>query len=251
MNPMLAASCVGFLLGMRHATDPDHLVAVSTLVARTRRLGASWFLGACWGLGHTFTIFAAGAAVILLRWAVSPRAEAAMEFAVGAMLVVLGTLSLRDDSVRRWGLQEHSHEHGHDDAHGHHLLAPGGDGHSHPHLHSAALEALSAGASAGGRTPLRAFAVGTVHGLAGSGAVALLVLAAIPGTAAQLAYLAVFGLGTLVGMMFCSTAMELAMLWAQRRWDLGRGLSWGFGAASAAFGCYIMLRQGGRIWTGG
>ncbi|MDD5305235.1 MAG: high-affinity nickel-transport family protein, partial [Elusimicrobia bacterium] len=94
MNHPLSVLALGFLLGMRHATDADHVVAVSALVARDRRPGAAWLLGAVWGLGHTATLFALGVAIILFKVVIPPRAGLGMEFAVGLMLLALGALNL-------------------------------------------------------------------------------------------------------------------------------------------------------------
>src|SRR5579863_7419373 len=109
MGILLVAGLLGFLLGMRHATDPDHVVAVSTIVARTRRLGVSWLLGGLWGLGHTLTIFAVGVLIIALKVEIPPRVGLGMEFAVGMVLVALGFLNLL--GVRTWPFAAHRHSH--------------------------------------------------------------------------------------------------------------------------------------------
>lgn len=247
MNSLIVAIGLGFVLGLRHATDADHLVAMSTLVSRSKRFGASWLLGACWGLGHTLTIFAVGLLIIGLKLAIPPRIGAGMEFSVGIMLCILGIMNLAGYGLGKLGIQEHSHEHEHEDHH-HHLnpenaLSP----HSHPHAHSKPLENLVRFA---GKVQLwRSFVVGLVHGLAGSSAIALMVLAAIPGFRAEIAYLLVFGAGTLVGMMGLSTLMEGALFLTVRRFDLQRWIAEGSGWMSLSFGLYIMYTIGFVGWT--
>ncbi|MBI3549299.1 MAG: high-affinity nickel-transport family protein [Elusimicrobia bacterium] len=245
---------LGFWLGMRHAGDADHVVAVSTLVARNKRFGASWLLGAFWGLGHTVTVFAVGAAIIAFHVTIPPRVGLGMEFCVGVVLVLLGFLNLGGLRMGSWGVPRHAHPHSHDDPeHRHELLeashphaAGRGHAHSHAHLREARLEWLRRMIGDTGAFQLaRSAAVGLVHGLAGSAAVALLVLATIPEPRLALGYLAVFGVGTLAGMLVLSALMELAMLTLARRWsEFERGLGYGTGLVSFLFGCYVLYRTG-------
>lgn len=242
MGSMTLGAALGFVLGLRHALDPDHVVAVSTMVSRTRRLGASWLLGAFWGLGHTATVFAAGAAIVLLKIEVPPALESRLEAVVGGMLVFLGGANLRGRWTGRWNVSEHEHGHSHDGGHGHHLV-PSASGHSHRHAHSPALESLLGRESLAPGGLARAFGVGAVHGLAGSTAVSLLVMAALPTAASAVVFLAVFSLGTLAGMALVSALMEATMLWTLRRWRAERWLEPGVGLVSVGFGLYIMYRQ--------
>ncbi len=227
----LSVLALGFVLGLRHACDADHVVAVSTIVARTKRLGAAWLLGAFWGAGHSLTILLVGAAMILFKVVIPPRVGLSMEFAVGVVLVGLGALNL--SGTRLWRV--HRHEHGH---------AEGGHRHAHVHfLRPAWLRETLETAGAGRLS--RSLAVGLVHGLAGSAAIALLVLATIPRPGLGLAYLGVFGLGTLVGMLSLSAAMEVPMLAAARGWsEGGRALAAASGALSLCFGLYVAYRVG-------
>src|SRR6516164_6710609 len=105
----LAILAIGFFLGMRHATDPDHVVAVSTIVSRERSLSRAAWIGVFWGLGHTITIVLVGAAIILFNLAISPRVGLAMEFAVGLMLILLGVLNLT--GVSKWLSEKFSPAH--------------------------------------------------------------------------------------------------------------------------------------------
>jgi hypothetical protein len=212
---------LGFFLGMRHATDADHVVAIATIVGRERSLVGSALIGAAWGVGHTITVMAVGTAIIVFGVVIPPQLGLSMEFAVGIMLVLLGILTLtgmgRAASVAhaRAGvadghaldLHDHPHAHGdyvHQHPHGH---GPGAHGHAEEHTPLARLDR-----SVLGRIDLyqwlRPFAVGLVHGLAGSAAVALLVLSVIREPLAAVGYLLLFGVGTVVGMMLITLILS-------------------------------------------
>jgi high-affinity nickel-transport protein len=198
--PLLA---VGLTLGIRHAADSDHVVAVTAIAARHKRVGPAALVGVFWGLGHTLTICAVGGLIILLNLTVPPRVGLAFEFAVGIALVVVGALN---------------------------LAGTGG-------FVSVAASAGSAG--------LRAFIVGLVHGLAGSAAVALLVLATVQDPWAACAYLVVFGAGTIVGMILITLALAspTALLARRFAWS-GTGLRVATGVLSVAFGAYVLFQVG-------
>jgi len=225
---------LGFFLGMRHATDADHVVAIATIVSREHSIAGSALIGAAWGVGHTLTVMAVGAAIIVFGVVIPPQLGLSMEFAVGIMLVLLGVLTLTGTG-RAVGtahahagvpgghaldLHEHPHAHGdyvHRHPHGH---APGAHGHAEEDTPLARLDRSGLGRLAFYEW-LRPFAVGLVHGLAGSAAVALMVLSIIREPMAALGYLLLFGLGTIVGMMlitlilsapFAFTAVNLPIL---------------------------------------
>src|SRR5688500_3644497 len=103
MLTSLSVLALGFLLGMRHATDPDHVVAVTTIVSQQRSVARAAGVGALWGAGHTATIVLVGGAILLFRVAVPPRLGLAMEFAVAVMLVLLGVRSVRAGALRAGG----------------------------------------------------------------------------------------------------------------------------------------------------
>src|SRR5579863_8150296 len=117
MTALFAIVLLGFFLGMRHATDPDHVVAVTTIVSRERTLLHAALIGALWGLGHTFTILMVGSAIILFKWTIPPRLGLSMELSVGFMLILLGVLNLTGlmkrimewFTIRRMGPRAHSH----------------------------------------------------------------------------------------------------------------------------------------------
>jgi hypothetical protein len=187
----LTAIALGALLGLRHATDADHVVAVTTIVSRERSLGRAAGIGALWGVGHTLTLLVVGGAIVAFRLVIPPRVGLALEFGVALMLIVLGFTNLRarDDAPR---------------------------------------------------ATVRPFLVGLVHGLAGSAAVALLVLATIRGTLEALAYLFVFGLGTIAGMMAVTMLLAAPALFAGARVTrFQSGIRLAAGALSIAFGLLL------------
>lgn len=246
---------LGFFLGMRHATDADHVVAIATIVSRQRTLRGSALIGGAWGVGHTLTILVVGGAIILFGVVIPARVGLAMEFAVGIMLVLLGLLTLtglgrviREAAGSHGGGHSHGHDHGadgypHDHAHAHgdyvhqHAHAHGAEGHGHREDQTplARIDRRLGG------LPLyhwlRPLVVGIVHGLAGSAAVALLVLAAVRDPAWAMAYLLLFGAGTILGMMLITMALAapFAFSWTalpRFNWQLrvASGLiSFGFG----------------------
>jgi len=215
---------LGFFLGMRHATDADHVVAIATIVGGQPSLRRSAMIGAAWGIGHTITVMAVGAAIIVLGVVIPPRLGLSMEFAVGIMLILLGVLTLtgmggaigaaiamradHDRGESNPDLHDHVHAHGdyvHVHTHGH-----GAHDHGH-HADRTPLARLDVSAVGGLMLYrwLRPFAVGLVHGLAGSAAIALMVLAIIPDPIWATGYLFLFGLGTIGGMMLITLAIAL------------------------------------------
>lgn len=237
-NLWLAAG-TGFVMGIQHAADADHVVAVSTIVARTKKARAAWIVGACWGLGHTLTLLLAGGALVMLRTSMPEGLAHGLECAVGVALVILGLAAIMG-AVGRGGLLSHRHEHGHEEGHPHHLGVK--DAHTHEHSHLPALEAL---ARAPGPSSLwRSFGLGMLHGLAGSSALSLALLAAMPGPIAALAYLVVFGLGTLAGMSLLSAVLSWSMLRISLVQGLGRWLEPVVGAASVVIGALLVIREG-------
>lgn len=250
----LSILAFGFFLGMRHATDPDHVVAVSTIVSRERSILKAAFIGILWGLGHTLTILAVGAAIILFGLAIPARVGLTMEFCVGLMLILLGALNLT--GALTWISQkfspahppvtgEHAHLHGHDaKVHFHwHSHARESEHHAESLAPPAALERSFA--SLGIYQALRPFFVGIVHGVAGSAAVALLVLGAIREPKWALLYLLVFGVGTVAGMMLITSVIALPFSFAGYRFAwLNRGLVTGSGILSLAFGLFVCYQTG-------
>lgn len=220
----------GFVLGLKHALDADHLAAVSTMASERRSILSSSLIGALWGLGHTSSLMAAGIVVIFLHFQISKHTEQALEFCVGIMLVVLGVNTLR--KLARGG---HVHVHVHE--HGGHL-------HAHPHIHehSEHAEPHTHHALRLGTRPLL---IGIVHGLAGSAAITLLVLTTISSPVVGLLYIAIFGMGSIGGMMIMSTLFALpARFTAARFTRANLALRCLAGLFSLSFGLFMVYQIG-------
>jgi hypothetical protein len=250
----LAILAIGFFLGMRHATDPDHVIAVSTIVSRERSLSRAAWIGVFWGLGHTITIVLVGTAIILFNLVIPPRVELTMEFAVGLMLILLGLLNLT--GVSQWLSEKFSPAHPHLIGQHAHIHEHGSRLHYHWHSHQPAAEhhGDSLGSPRWLSHPLsrlglfhslRPLLVGIVHGLAGSAAVALLVLTTIHDPRWAVFYLLVFGVGTIAGMMLITAALALPLSYAAARFQwLTRGLIAGSGLLSLGFGLFLSYQIG-------
>lgn len=220
----------GFVLGLKHAVEADHLAAVTTIASERRSLFSSSMVGALWGLGHTISLLIAGIIVILLHVQISERSSQALEFCVGVMLVGLGV-----NALRKLAAGGHLHLHVHE--HGGHL-------HAHPHIHETAHEDsphMHHGLSFGARPLL----IGMVHGMAGSAALMLVVLKTIPSPLVGLSYIAVFGVGSIGGMMIMSTLSAVPARFTVNRFTRVnfaiRGLA---GLFSLSFGLFMVYQIG-------
>jgi high-affinity nickel permease len=248
VTQFLALAGFGFLLGMRHATDADHVIAVTTILNRSRRFAHLTLIGALWGLGHTVTVVVVGVAIIAFNVVIPPPVGLAMEFAVALMLIALGILNLTG------GLRQltervtppapmHGHPHAHLHAHDDDVLE---HPHRHAHLHGHGSDAgLGLLETLGWYQIARPVAVGLVHGLAGSAAVALLVLATIQDTGTALGYLLIFCVGVAAGMALLTTVIGLPFWVASARSEqINRWLMIASGLLSLAFGVYLAYQIG-------
>src|SRR6202163_5003977 len=250
----LAILIVGFVLGMRHATDPDHVIAVSTIVSRERSILKAALIGVLWGCGHTITIVAVSAGLILFGMAIPPRVGLTMEFSVGLMLILLGLLNLT--GAMHWFTQkfspahpkvtgDHAHLHEHNSRLHVHWHSHGPEGEHHGESLPTPARLRAPFARLGVFHTLRPLFVGIVHGLAGSAAVALLVLSTIRNPRWAVLYLLVFGLGTIAGMMLITTAIAVPFSFTGYKFAwLNRGLITASGLVSLAFGLFICYRIG-------
>jgi high-affinity nickel-transport protein len=258
MIPFLSILAVGFFLGMRHATDPDHVIAVTTIVSNQRSDMRAALIGAFWGIGHTLTILVVGAGIILFNLVIPVRLGLSMELSVAVMLVILGVINIAavlrtmpaassnlhldnlGDSYLEHGVVVHSHSHHHGD-----FI------HSHPHPHepenhphsskSTPLVWLdSAMGKVGVYQYLRPLLVGIVHGVAGSAAVALLVLTTIRDSHWAIAYLLLFGVGTIAGMMLITLGIASTFRAVSKlRQNISGKLAMASGLLSVAFGLVV------------
>ena len=216
---------LGLILGLRHALDPDHIAAVSTIVSESRSVRRSSLIGTFWGVGHTMSLLIAGILVIALKVQISDRAALWMEFAVALMLILLGLKAMLKP-LRGWRIHVHQHTHG-------------GSSHSHVHLHRPSEEHAHRHRHLI-RSGARPFLVGMVHGMAGSAALMILVLATIPSAVAGLIYIAVFGLGSVGGMLIMSSLISLPFILTRKRFNvLSQGLQVAVGLFSLSFGLFL------------
>jgi ABC-type nickel/cobalt efflux system permease component RcnA len=250
MLSFLAVLILGFLLGMRHATDPDHVVAVTTIVTKQRGVANAGLIGVLWGLGHTLTIFVVGTIIILFRVTIPPRVGLSLEFTVAAMLILLGVLNLTG-TLRR--LQE--------------KFAPNSQIVTEADLPSdteiAGTKCCDSASRAHRDAPtpkyrvyqtlqglglynvLRPLVIGIVHGLAGSAAVALLVMTTIRDPWWAIAYLFLFGLGTIAGMMLITGLIATPLAFTVRRYSRwNRGMAAASGLLSLGFGLFLSYQIG-------
>lgn len=253
MTTLLPILLFGFFLGMRHATDSDHVVAVTTIVSRQRSIGSAAWTGVFWGIGHSLTLLAVGGAIILFGVVVPERLGMSLEFCVALMLILLGALNLKatvrsvesvsaasDHSSE--GVHQHVHAHGdyvHSHTHGH---EPDKHGHADDAVPPVKLDRRF------GRSrfyqALRPVVIGTVHGLAGSAAVALLVLPIIHDPLWAMGYLLVFGIGTIAGMMLITAAIAVPVSYSARFQLLHRHLGTAAGVLSLGFGLFLVYQIG-------
>jgi high-affinity nickel permease len=251
LGTLLPIVVLGFFLGMRHATDPDHVLAVTTIVSRQRSIRHAAVIGVLWGLGHTITILAVGSSIISFGLVIPPRVGLTMEMSVGLMLILLGALNLT--GMLKWiadtfATSRSDHIHSRLQAHADEIAG-------HPHVRDSQRAGDGERAAPIGwidRTfgrlgvfhVLRPLTVGIVHGLAGSAAVALLVLTTIRVPSWAVLYLLVFGIGTVAGMMLITAAIAVPFTYSEVRFTrLNRGLSLFSGVASLAFGLFIVFQN--------
>ena len=233
---------LGFILGLKHATEADHLVAVTTIVSEQRSVLRSAAVGALWGIGHTLSLFVAGVVVILLQITIPERAAQLLEFTVALMIIFLGTRVLY--MVLRGRRRVHVHAHTHD-----------GHVHTHMHFHDPADAHDASRRHAHDEFPhknlwgWKPVIVGMVHGLAGSAVLTLLVLTEVVGKSGSrllgLAYLLIFGIGSIGGMLLMSVLISLPFIFTATRFErISLPLRLITGAGSVAFGLYYAWATG-------
>lgn len=222
---LVAILGLGFLLGLKHATDADHVVAVTTFVSQERSLLRSCWIGLFWGTGHTLSLAVVGTPMLLFKVNLSDRLTGWLELAVAVMLVGLGVRVL----YRVWSdrLRLHRHPHTH---------LPGNASHVHWHLHSGKLDEHSGWL----HFSLRPLVVGMVHGAAGTGPLMLLVLSTIHSSLHALLYILIFGIGSVAGMLMVSLLLAIPLQWTARNLASGyRVVQTAAGIFSCVFGVWL------------
>ncbi|GIQ78734.1 urease accessory protein [Bradyrhizobium sp. RD5-C2] len=228
---MFGILSLGFLLGMQHALEPDHIAAVSSIAARRTHVGDIVKHGLTWGLGHTLTLFVFAGAAILLGHAIPKTVAQPIETAVGVMLVGLGAHVW----WRLWRDRVHFHTHSH------------GDGKTHFHAHSHAgdiLPHVRAAHSHAHGFRWRTLLVGLMHGMAGSAALLVLTVSQAPNPVIGLGYVALFGVGSMIGMGVLSSVIAVPLA-ASARWLTwaNRGLQMAVGAVTIAIGIHAIIEN--------
>lgn len=225
MNSSLSfAMGLGFILGVKHALDADHLVAVSTIVSEQRSIWRSALVGGLWGIGHTLSLFIVGIFVLVLRLSIPPRMALSLEFSVALMLILLGT-----NVLWKYKRGEHLHLHSHQEG------AP-----PHLHFHSHAKLPDTPGSHHPLNVGKKPLWVGMVHGLAGSAALTLLVLTTLSSPLFGMLYILVFGMGSIGGMLVMSTAISLPFILTAQKFDrFNHHIRFLAGSLSVLFGCFL------------
>jgi ABC-type nickel/cobalt efflux system permease component RcnA len=207
---LLSILLLGFLLGIKHAIEPDHIIAVSTIASESKNLKRSVYAGVFWGIGHTATLFIVGMFLIVAKNTITDTVALTLEFIVGIMLVSLGLNSLLVFMKHR-----HHHQHTHD---------------------SSTHEGKS-------RTHFKSFFIGLIHGLAGSAAMVLLTMSTVSTTWQGALYILIFGCGTVIGMLSFSTVIGIPFVLTSGK-QLNKYLNNLAGIVSILFGIYYMYNLG-------
>lgn len=223
---LLSILALGFVLGIKHAIEPDHVIAVSTIASRSKNLWRSSLAGVFWGIGHTVTLFIVGMILMLMKGEIPEKWAMSFEFLVGIMLVYLGMTSILSFK------NIHLHKYGHDGVEHKHVHAEGHSGkHDHGHQHK-------------GISYVKSMIVGLVHGLAGSAAMILLTMSTVKSVWEGSIYILIFGAGTVIGMLFFTTIIGIPFVLSAKKENINKALSQITGAISTGFGIYYMYNLG-------
>ena len=220
---LLSILAMGFVLGFKHAIEPDHVIAVSTIATQSKKLWRSSLAGVFWGIGHTATLFIIGIVLIAMKGEIPEKWALSLEFLVGIMLVYLGITTIR--SFKNIHIHKHEHDnelHKHIHSHGH----SGNHGHIHQHQRVSYL---------------RSMIIGLVHGLAGSGAMVLLTMSTVDSVWEGAIYILIFGAGTVIGMLFFTTLIGIPFVFSAKKLSLNKTLTQITGVVSTVF--HLRFRQ--------
>lgn len=217
---------LGFVLGIKHAIEPDHVIAVSTIASQTKKLFRSSLAGVFWGIGHTATLFIVGIILIFMKEEIPEEWAMSLEFLVGIMLVYLGITTIL--SFKSIHLHRHNHD-GEDHKHVHSHEHTSEHDHNHQHKNVSYLKSMF---------------IGLVHGLAGSGAMVLLTMSTVNNAWEAAIYILIFGAGTVIGMLFFTTIIGIPFVFSAKKLSLNKTLTQVTGVISIAFGIYYMYNLG-------
>ncbi|MBV7506759.1 sulfite exporter TauE/SafE family protein [Bacillus sp. sid0103] len=222
----LSILALGFVLGIKHAIEPDHVIAVSTIASQSKKLFRSSLAGVFWGIGHTATLFIMGIILIFMKGEIPEEWAMSLEFLVGIMLVYLGASTLLSFK------NIHVHQHEHDGENHKHVHSHTNSGqHVHKHKHKNV-------------SYLRSLVIGLVHGLAGSGAMVLLTMSTVKSVWEAAVYILIFGVGTIIGMLFFTTIIGIPFVFSAKKLRLNQTLTQITGAISIVFGILYMYNLG-------
>jgi sulfite exporter TauE/SafE len=211
---LFSVLALGFILGIRHAIEPDHVIAVSTIASQSKKLWHASLAGVFWGIGHTVTLFVFGIMMIYLKNDISDKWSMSLEFLVGIMLVYLGIVSMLTFRKNRG----HSHQS------------------NHEHSYSYGLNKKA--------SYFKSLFIGFVHGLAGSAAMVLLTMSTVDSIWQGCLYILIFGLGTIIGMLLFTTIIGIPFVLSKKKATLSQSLIFATGTISTLFGLYYMYNLG-------
>ena len=223
---LLSVLALGFILGIKHAVEPDHVIAVSTIASKSKKIWDASLAGVFWGIGHTVTLFIVGIMFILMKGEIPEIWAMSLEFLVGIMLVYLGVTTIL--SLRNVHVHEHEHE-GDEHKHIHSHQHEGNHNHIHEHKKVSLVKSM---------------VIGFVHGLAGSGAMILLTMSTVKSVWEAVMYILIFGVGTVIGMLFFTTIIGIPFVFSTKRLTVNKALTVTMGAISTVFGIYYMYNLG-------
>ncbi|HDX9578891.1 TPA: sulfite exporter TauE/SafE family protein [Bacillus pseudomycoides] len=222
----LSILALGFVLGIKHAIEPDHIIAVSTIASQSKKLFRSTLAGVFWGIGHTATLFIIGIILIFMKGEIPEKWAMSLEFLVGIMLVYLGLTTVF--SLKNIHVHQHEHD-GEEHKHIHSHIHSGKHEHKHQHTNVSYLKSML---------------IGLVHGLAGSGAMVLLTMSTVKSVWEAAIYILIFGVGTIIGMLFFTTLIGLPFVFSAKKVPLNKTLTQITGNISIVFGVYYMYNLG-------
>jgi sulfite exporter TauE/SafE len=206
----LSILALGFVLGIKHAIEPDHVIAVSTIATQSKKLWRSSLAGVFWGIGHTATLFIIGIILIFMKGEIPEKWAMSLEFLVGIMLVYLGITTIQ--SFKKRSIQKHGN-------------------HDHPHQQK-------------NISYTKSMLIGLVHGLAGSGAMVLLTMSTVSSAWEGAIYILIFGAGTVIGMLFFTTIIGIPFVFTAKKFSVNKTLTQITGGISTVFGIYYMYNLG-------